>query len=864
MAKSRIKFDALSKTLETVMLEHMEPNSGSNSPTSIINASKQPGAISTFSDYSKTNGSNTTAFDLPKQWHKRTDPSNGKPYYFNSDTNYSTYSLEDVLKSDVGSSDGSDSTDRNQPPSDPQPALKTAGSSTSDWGTESLIDDHTQINWEILINNILFCISELNHSAKNDLHELFVTQTNQVICAIRDLLTFTTAVFPEADVLKANPPLLESQQKIMKNLAKLVLASRFGSGLWPPPDSCGRIRYFAGQVLLAVRNFVLYAQKIGIVLNKDIDNQNTSFDQYGTLLAEQELLVRLSNSEKSIVEKLAELKDTLQTTSFADSTKSHMFLIEMHNLIEQVGELMAIIEDVSGSYLEGEEFDPSRYLPSLNKTKDKLYVVLSGMVNIVSSCVNSSKWPSDTVTALNSVILNAKGSVTDVVNATKLVLHNKENLVFKEPLKDGDTVATPETASDIYELIYLRRQTLSISTAIGCNVGQRSALDNTESSKNSGDIDKAVTAPPIMGITTGLSYALNVTGPKIAEESRLYSPINASPLPQQSQPTSDSSSTASPGYHSRPPSRITSTESAFSERDGSKQVPQKHDFLSRDYARNELAFNSKGALVGGTFKALVAYLTIHDRPVDPNFMSVFLLTFHSFSTPFDVFNALVERFNIKQPEGLSETQRLEWEEKKRKPIQIRVGIILRIWLESYWMTPDDDQVIDKLHEFALEKIEPTYTQVFNRLIDVLNRKLDYNRKEIITSSLPRHSSVSGNQPTGGTSQKALPPTPIIPKTSKKMSVLDIDPTEMVRQVTLLEARVFCKIAPVELLDQEWTKSTSRAANVHQMAQMSNKITLWTVSNIVSEADLKKRASILKFFIKVSEVMEKHTMNMKFK
>ena len=44
-----------------------------------------------------------------------------------------------------------------------------------------------------------------------------------------------------------------------------------------------------------------------------------------------------------------------------------------------------------------------------------------------------------------------------------------------------------------------------------------------------------------------------------------------------------------------------------------------------------------------------------------------------------------------------------------------------------------------------------------------------------------------------------PPQPILPKSSKKLKLLDIDPIELSRQLTLMEATLYKRIRPIECI-----------------------------------------------------------------
>lgn len=86
-------------------------------------------------------------------------------------------------------------------------------------------------------------------------------------------------------------------------------------------------------------------------------------------------------------------------------------------------------------------------------------------------------------------------------------------------------------------------------------------------------------------------------------------------------------------------------------------------------------------------------------------------------------------------------------------------------------------------------------------------------------------------------------------------VNDFDPTELARQLTLMENSLFCRIRPNEMIGQEFKKKvgTSQAVHVKAMIQRSTQITSWVSDTILNEADTKKRAQVLKYWIKVGDV-----------
>lgn len=90
-------------------------------------------------------------------------------------------------------------------------------------------------------------------------------------------------------------------------------------------------------------------------------------------------------------------------------------------------------------------------------------------------------------------------------------------------------------------------------------------------------------------------------------------------------------------------------------------------------------------------------------------------------------------------------------------------------------------------------------------------------------------------------------------TSGASMILDIDPLELARQLTIMESRLYCAITPQELLSVDFSKKASVATNVRAMSTLSTKLTGWVAETVLNEQDTRKRTSLVKYFIKLCEV-----------
>lgn len=98
-----------------------------------------------------------------------------------------------------------------------------------------------------------------------------------------------------------------------------------------------------------------------------------------------------------------------------------------------------------------------------------------------------------------------------------------------------------------------------------------------------------------------------------------------------------------------------------------------------------------------------------------------------------------------------------------------------------------------------------------------------------------------------------PQPPIQPRivSGKPLSVLDIQPLELARQLTILESGQFVKIRPPEFLNKKWQKDDSdvTAPNLTTAISSSNALSLLIQKIIVQNKDVKQRAAMIKHLVR---------------
>ncbi|KAF8158982.1 ras guanine nucleotide exchange factor domain-containing protein [Mycena galopus ATCC 62051] len=285
--------------------------------------------------------------------------------------------------------------------------------------------------------------------------------------------------------------------------------------------------------------------------------------------------------------------------------------------------------------------------------------------------------------------------------------------------------------------------------------------------------------------------------------------------------------------------------------------------LSHDYSLEDVAYNGEGHLVGATMDVLVEKMTPHDSIVDPAFSAVFFLTFRLFSSPLELVDTVIARYNLLPPAGISSEDVQLWQQRKGIPVRLRVSNFIKIWVEIYWQPGVDDPALELLATFTRDGLAVMFPGPAQRIQDLieLRRRTASNSKGVISpkSERTRDPGMSINPPSAAIPMGEIP-RPLMTKALlanlrgkhfAAIAVTDFDALELARQLTIMECNLYCAIQPVEVLEtgQEGAKPPT---NVKAVSSLSTAITGWVAESILSEPDTKKRTQLVKFFIKVAD------------
>lgn len=264
-------------------------------------------------------------------------------------------------------------------------------------------------------------------------------------------------------------------------------------------------------------------------------------------------------------------------------------------------------------------------------------------------------------------------------------------------------------------------------------------------------------------------------------------------------------------------------------------------FLQLDYA-DEVVYDPDAlAIKHGTLTGLVEHLTRHDK-LDASFNDAFLLTYPSFVGAAALLDKLLERFFILPPEGLDDTDMQRWVEQKQKMIRFRIVNILKNWFGRFWLEPNNEKTsgfVRHAHHLVQKSSEIMETPGASQLLVVIEQRLQGKSPKLLAPP-----SISGNAP-----------VPIVPKSLRKIKILDIDATEVARQLTILEYKHYACIQTAECLNKSWQRKSQNdpGTNVNTMILYSNQLASWVGGTILGQSEIKKRVMLIKHFINIADV-----------
>ncbi|KAH3756999.1 Ras guanine nucleotide exchange factor [Pelomyxa schiedti] len=246
--------------------------------------------------------------------------------------------------------------------------------------------------------------------------------------------------------------------------------------------------------------------------------------------------------------------------------------------------------------------------------------------------------------------------------------------------------------------------------------------------------------------------------------------------------------------------------------------------------------NPEKEIKGGTIEKLVARLFA--KNVESQYLDIFLLTYRSYTDANTVLGMVIKAFDDNtstEEEVRDQSVSAQQRTVKKKTTRLRICNVLRRWTDNYWHDFWDDSTLLETYKRFVEANK----EVQGLLKPGLDKRL------ALGSAILQRSWVFSSEP----------PPPIVPS---RANFEEIDPVEMARQMSMQEFELYVNIQAKEMLSLSWSKKDKekRSPNLLAMIHRFNAVSNWTTATIVKEPDLRKRANIVRKFIRILEELYK--------
>ena len=138
-----------------------------------------------------------------------------------------------------------------------------------------------------------------------------------------------------------------------------------------------------------------------------------------------------------------------------------------------------------------------------------------------------------------------------------------------------------------------------------------------------------------------------------------------------------------------------------------------------DYPPGDVSYNQEGQLVRATLQALVEKMTPPVSVVDPAFSTIFFPTFRRIASPAELVQAIINRYNLVPPPGLSEDLTYAWQQRKGIPVRLHISNLITSWLEHFWRPSTDNVVLQALLDFNRDALALTFPGPSHRIHEII-------------------------------------------------------------------------------------------------------------------------------------------------
>ncbi|KAG1111903.1 hypothetical protein G6F42_014895 [Rhizopus arrhizus] len=807
-------------------------------------------------------------------WTKRTTPQ-GKVYYGNSITHETTWDFDDINPT-TGRLKRSNS-EQNSAEQEEKIADNKVPKETSLFMNNN--DDDMPMTWKSIAIEIAQSVQDLNNSVvQGQDSSIFRQKIVVVVDAVRLMLYSSRSMDKDAAHLQ-DMEVKEPLRIVLSSLAKLILSAKVVND--SNIDINSKVQRDAADVLNAVRRFVLVCQNKNIRIEPInpkfvvLDSPSGTDDEGNTIAnrrkssttstngpqqskakypLNQDLIVSLQTHAKQIVGSTDALckasayihtleqqqgntteKDDLPTNEeqfyILDQRARSNVILLFQNLSSQIGNYLAILNDIDISHVEAAQIQS---LPEFRCNKQKLYNSVGLLFSAVQTLTDTQNDLTVSITAVEDSVAAVEDSIEGIFsNIVQMVGERKIWLMRNGDMSNSNDQGPRSPVHSYFESENKKSGSLPHRGSINSNNNSNNNNNETTSADSNTALDASST--PLLSRMYNRQNSQSSTQPLDLQQQQLQTPQPQTALALHRPSISTSNVPASTLTR---PSDNKALKRQFSFGHGANSQEDKSQFwyLGYDYAESDIEFTQDKSVKGGTLRALVERLTLHDF-IDMSFIANFLLTYRSFCTTEEFVELLQERYNLAPPEELTPDELEIWTDKKQKLVRLRVFNVMKNWLENYY-NDEDEFILNKLQFFANTVICDSSSfsaEQLNRLIRK-RRELDAN---------------------GGGLKKLIPnamygPMPIVPKNMQHIRLLDTDPLELARQLTIMDFKLYSSIRPIECLGKAWSRDgADNAVNVKQSIDYCNRLTSWVTGSILNNKEAKKRVVVIKHWSQVA-------------
>lgn len=251
----------------------------------------------------------------------------------------------------------------------------------------------------------------------------------------------------------------------------------------------------------------------------------------------------------------------------------------------------------------------------------------------------------------------------------------------------------------------------------------------------------------------------------------------------------------------------------------------------------------------------------------PKLIKDFLMTYRSFSNPNEILDLLIQRFNIPEPECFEDESQSELEyldeasqlqlviDQKRfrseyvRPVQTVVLNVLKHWVSQYFYDFENEKhLLYKLNIF-LEDIESTpwrgkWTDIIRK--NMKKQQLGYHESKTVIFTF----------------REPEPEIEIHLELKSELEwpeILTYHPTEIARQLTLLDFEYFRSVKPHELVDCPWMddeKKHAKSPTVMKVFNNFNSLSNYFQKILVETENLEERQAIMNRILEIMSSLQK--------